>query len=191
MQAQRAKPYDRALLNKWYDEDHYYYLDSAPAQMLYKSVAKTLNDLGCKSILDVGCHHGNLVPYLRRQVLERYVGVDLCDRAIETAKEKYQGDCRIRFLNDNWSNVGILEGLGKFDGIYFGGVLFYIPEPRCSFISTFLRVTDARVFIVQDLANIDLSSIRSQFRCLAEKYFYLDFEFTRKSWGLDWRREFD
>lgn len=191
MQRRHVKLYDRTLLNKWYDEDHYYYLDSKPAQMLYRSVAYMLHDFGCKSILDVGCHHGNLVPYLQRHALERYVGIDLCGRAIETARKRYQDDCRVEFLNDDWHSLATVENCGKFDGIYFGGVLFYVPEPKYSFLADFLRVTKAEIFVIQELANTDLSSIRNQFRCLAEKYFYLDFEFPRKSWGPDWRQEFD
>ncbi|MGH7965003.1 MAG: class I SAM-dependent methyltransferase, partial [Candidatus Binatia bacterium] len=191
MREQQAKRYDRMLLNNWYDEDHYYYLDSAPAQILYRAVANILQNLGCKSILDVGCHHGNLVPYLKRHALQRYVGIDLCDRAIETARKRYQGDCKIDFLNDDWHSLAMVRNYGKFDGIYFGGVLFYIQEPKCAFLSEFLRATEAEIFAIQELANTDLSSIRNQFHCLSEKYFYLDFEFPRKSWGPEWRKEFD
>ncbi len=182
--------YTRSRYNKWYDEDHYYYLDSEAAQILYRSVAGIFCQQDCKSLLDVGCHHGSLVPHLKKDSLEKYVGIDISDRAIEEALRKYQDNKKVHFFREEWSDFEKIKHHGKFDCIYFGGVFFYIPDPKIGFLRSFLSLTGTKIFVVQDLANTDLSSIMNEFTCLSEKYFYLDFDFPKKSWGPDWREKF-
>lgn len=128
----------RVRYNDWYDDDHYYYLDSEPAQILYKSVAEIVHKNECSSLLDVGCHHGNLVPYLDEKLVKKYVGIDISDQAIENARSKFGQRKSIKFCQEEWSNFDKIKKFDEFDALYFGGVFFYIPEPKIEFIYQFL-----------------------------------------------------
>ncbi|ESX71817.1 class I SAM-dependent methyltransferase [Mesorhizobium sp. LSHC414A00] len=178
-------------LNRWYDEGHYYYLDSDEARILYMHAGKIISDSNCKKVLDIGAHHGNVVPHLNHETLEKYLGVDICSRAVEEGAKRYSSDRRIHFSVVDWNDVDKIGNLGAFDALYLSGVLFYIPEPKDDFIESMVRATGARLVVIQDLAITDLTSIRQAREAFYDQGYFIDFDFPPIEWGSEWRERFE
>lgn len=115
--------------NKRYQWGAFAYLDAEGADELCQDVAKTIDQLGARSVLDVGCWHGNLLRHLKG--LERYVGLDASTLAIDQAR-------MIEVAFQTSFQAGCLEELPvqdrHFDAIYFGGCLGYTENPVGNFI---------------------------------------------------------
>jgi 2-polyprenyl-3-methyl-5-hydroxy-6-metoxy-1,4-benzoquinol methylase len=85
-----------------------------------------------KSILDVGCGDGQLIDWVCRDNVQRYVGVDLSKVALEQARLAVTTQqCLARGIDVRFEAA---DGMTyspdqKFDAIVFNEVLYYAPEP--------------------------------------------------------------
>ncbi len=64
--------------NRRYENKEYSHLDTPGAAILYKTIALFANECYARTILDVGCGHGNLIKYLdnsRIEMITTYVDI--------------------------------------------------------------------------------------------------------------------
>ena len=92
---------------------------SEQGQLLRFSVLAEVGELQGSSVLDVGCGLGDLAGWLdRKQINTEYVGLDLTESLIETARRRYP---RKRFVNGSITDPEILKG-EKFDFVLASGI---------------------------------------------------------------------
>jgi tRNA (mo5U34)-methyltransferase len=86
------------------------------------------DDLGGKSVLDVGCNAGFYSIQMKRRGAERVVGIDTDDQYLEQARfaAKVSG-AEIEFRNLSVYRVSDLHE--KFDLVLFMGVLYHLRHP--------------------------------------------------------------
>jgi len=138
------------VLNDLYDRGYYDYFYSPDFVRVYEFIASNL--LLCGNVLDVGCWTGMLADALEdRGYTGKYTGVDLCGKAIDEFRGK-QHSFEKTLLNQSWD----VDIAGEFDGVYLGGVLYYIDDKQ-SFIDRYGKA----LIIIQDIEMTDLSAIKS------------------------------
>lgn len=79
---------------------------------------------GAKTILDVGCGEGHTLAALRGIGYDRYLGIDLSAKAIETAAARTDG--RTRFLA---ADAERFETDERFDVIIFNEMIYCFEQP--------------------------------------------------------------
>jgi 2-polyprenyl-3-methyl-5-hydroxy-6-metoxy-1,4-benzoquinol methylase len=82
--------------------------------------------LQARTILDVGCGHGVLIPLLKSLSYEHYLGIDLSSVAIRMATETH-GDARTSF---SAADAAAFKSDNTFDLIIFNECLYYLKDPR-------------------------------------------------------------
>ena len=91
------------------------------------------------SILDAGCAHGRLVPFLQshNMPLDNYIGIDISDELIAKAKSLYPA---LHFEQGNLTTIPYADEC--FDTVICSAVLHHIPEDkRMRVLNELLRVT--------------------------------------------------
>jgi len=90
----------------------------------YIEILKKYSD-NCRSVLDIGCSQGQFTILLK-ELASEITAIDICDTAIQRAKENFKGYRNIRF------EVGDLKSLkynnGSFDLITALEVLYYLEN---------------------------------------------------------------
>jgi tRNA (mo5U34)-methyltransferase len=106
--------------------DHF--LGDYPEVKWQRFASSIPDDLGGKSVLDVGCNAGFYSIQLKRRGAERVVGIDTDDQYLEQARfaAKVSG-ADIEFRNLSVYRVGELQE--KFDFVLFMGVLYHLRHP--------------------------------------------------------------
>lgn len=74
-------------------------------------------------VLDVGCGTGAILEYLKGT---RYLGLDLSERYVESARKRYGSVGR--FLCANVSDVAVTDHEGPFDVILMTGLLHHLSD---------------------------------------------------------------
>lgn len=172
-------------LNALYRSGHYAYLSSESTSILYKTVAEAFAHNGCRRILDVGCYNGVLLSQIGEDDLDRYLGFDLCSEAVEEARSKFGSRGGVDFLNCSWNDLTPLENIGEFDGVYFGGVLYYIDD-KVKFVTDIIERTNAKLFVIQDLATTNTRSLMTKFPCVSRYKYRVEIEVPEEEWDDDW-----
>jgi SAM-dependent methyltransferase len=91
--------------------------DYRSAALRYRAITANIT-LGNKSIVDIGCGRGDLLPYLYDKSDNfKYLGVDVNNKFIEIAKKRYEGH---EFLVANPFEEGLKQ---KFDTVVLCGAL--------------------------------------------------------------------
>jgi SAM-dependent methyltransferase len=149
----KRKGYNGSKLDKMHSTGYYNYLCSDEFKHVYEYAASPL--LGCDHIMDVGCWNGMFYRTLRYlDYTNEYFGFDLSSNAIKEADDSY-GDEKTKFECKSWDD---LSSHIKADGIYFGGVLYYI-EDKLKFINEYINIHSPKIIVIQDLQSTDLSSL--------------------------------
>jgi 2-polyprenyl-3-methyl-5-hydroxy-6-metoxy-1,4-benzoquinol methylase len=78
------------------------------------------------AVLDVGCGHGVMVPYLRNVGYARYLGVDISAVAIEQANALADATTSFRALD---VETAPMKSFAPFDAIIINEVLYYFNSP--------------------------------------------------------------
>ena len=83
----------------------------------------------------------------------KYLGYDISDSALIEARRKFSSDKGFKFINHKWTDDVIQDSV---DGIYFGGVFYYIDDKK-SFLEKHINAYDPKTVIIQDLDSTDLT----------------------------------
>ena len=86
-------------------------------EMLFRGIDPT-----GKTILDVGCGLGDLIPFLEEQTNDNfnYIGIDIAEKLIENAKAIYSKEGRVFYVGDIFStgvpdvDISVLSGALSF-----------------------------------------------------------------------------
>ena len=112
--------------------DHF--LGDYPAQKFRHFASAVPDDLGGKSVLDIGCNAGFYSLEMRRRGASRVVGIDSDDRYLAQARYAAEvetaGDntgCDVEFRNLSVYDVAALRE--RFDLVIFMGVLYHLRHP--------------------------------------------------------------
>ncbi|WP_197696847.1 methyltransferase domain-containing protein [Mycobacterium sp. 852002-51152_SCH6134967] len=115
---------DEAAWDRQYSEGDWDYLATLAEMPRYAIIAgftKFLQPL--ESILDVGCGGGELVDWVYRDGVQRYVGIDLSRVAIEKARRaRPQAQFEV-------ADASAYVPSQKFDVVIFNEVLYYSSTP--------------------------------------------------------------
>lgn len=125
--------------------------------ILYKSVASLCNHFHCQSILDIGCWHGNLIPFLKSTHIKDYFAIEISQKALTVSKKIktkfkkkfFMGDFRLFPKISKSIEVNNL----KIDCIYFGGVLAYVNNKnnaRFKLLLNFKKLIQPKIVIIQN-----------------------------------------
>jgi len=128
-----------------------------------------------KTILDVGCGLGDLIPFLQERTGGNfsYIGIDIAERLVEDARNLYGGEDRLFFHGDVF-----LENLPEVDISILSGALSF----RAEGISTYAKKTMERMY-----------SLSKEAACLNFLSKYVDYELDKNkhynpekilTWGL-------
>jgi len=140
--------------NLKHDQKYYYYLQSPQFRQVYQYAANEMMQKGVQSILDVGCWTGMLAhALLSMNYLGTYLGTDISNKAIAEASYRYRGQDSYSFKEHDFR---LKPTEGTFDGMYFGGIFYYI-EDKSEFLDKHLSAHDPSVVVIQDLITTDLS----------------------------------
>lgn len=149
----KRRGYSGDRLDKMHQNGYYNYLCSDNFKPVYEYAATPL--LKCSHIVDVGCWNGMFYKVLRElDYTYKYYGFDLSSGAIQEACDLYADDNTI-FECKSWDNV---ESNKDIDGIYFGGVFYYIDD-KPKFIERYINIYDPKIIVIQDVQSTDLSSL--------------------------------
>lgn len=82
----------------------------------FEQLCKIIDEQKPFSINDIGCGYGAMVDYLHQRYQDfNYFGIDIAEKMIEAAKERYQGKSQSRFLvsnkPDQIADYGIASGI--------------------------------------------------------------------------------
>lgn len=104
--------YRSGIIDAWEEQDKHYNFGH-----LFKIADKAKKSLKGASVLDVGCGSGDIVPFLRRKHIKKYVGVDIYKPALKIARKKfpYETFLLVDILNE--------RNLGTFDFVLSSGAL--------------------------------------------------------------------
>lgn len=162
---------DGELLNRLYQEDYYWYLESAPfINKFGRAIAAWVQELG-DSVLDLGCGTGWLAGLLPGEY--SYVGLDGSQVAIERARKKYPKRKFINYRIERLVELGnTLPGIDKFDTLVLGGMLETLVEPtmRITLIQELQQIFSARSLIVYDLERLDTTQFNNRWIRLGEEH---------------------
>ena len=128
-----------------------------------------------KTILDVGCGLGDLIPFLQERTGGdfRYIGIDIAERLVEDARELYGGEDRLFFHGDIFQT-----DLPRVDIAVLSGALS-------------LRVKNISVYAKQTLEQ--MYALSKEAACLNFLSKYADYELEKNmhykpetvlTWGL-------
>ena len=78
------------------------------SRLRYHSILPFCDNLSVRSILDMGCGVGHGTDYLRQQTTKLVTGYDICEEAIEEAKQRYNSTNFISGLSCNFLNFDIV-----------------------------------------------------------------------------------
>lgn len=111
---------------------------SSPEQQTLRFDALCRNlELRGRSILDVGCGLGHLIPYLDRRIGRdyRYLGIDIAADLVEAATQAHAGEHR-RFRP---GDLRVLRQDERFDVVLLSGALNYRIEDNLGYAKAMLR----------------------------------------------------
>lgn len=176
---------DAAKMNRFYKTGAYEYLESQEFKTVYSYISKSLVSSGVKSILDIGCWTGMLCDSLYSNGYKgKYLGYDISDRAIMSAKRVFRDNPNASFKLHSWKSP---SPPGSFDAVYAGGVFYYIPESgtpetKEGFFQSQIDCHRPKVVVIQDLAHTDLGFIENlKGFHVTKKNFYVDAQVRMRS----------
>lgn len=105
--------YDLASYNPkeyWEKRSESWIKQAASMDVEKEEIAKFIDEIKPKSVLDVGCGDGRWVPFLMEHGVEKYEGVDISWNLIRAAKDRFP------HLKDNF-HVGTVEELPDLAGV--------------------------------------------------------------------------
>jgi len=122
----RPNPGGKELLDKEYKEGLWGYLANQEELPRFSIVVGYCHFFKTfPSILEIGCGEGHLAHRLCPTKFKEYVGVDISEEAIKTAKKNAENNCSF-FCEDAWDFIP----KQKFDIIIFNECLIYIDKPK-------------------------------------------------------------
>lgn len=123
-------------------------------------VMATIGELHARSVLDVGCGHGDLKAYLDQFAQDYdYIGIDQMPEFINDARQRYAGYANAAFFQSDFSQ----QELPQVDYVIASGALGYHcaqPDFYLAMIAKFytaarvglgFNMLDARTFAAHDL----------------------------------------
>ena len=118
-------PSSTEFLNDQYACGSWTYLGSVDEMPRYAVIAGYCSSYAAaRSVLDLGCGEGTLARWLLRNDLDRYVGVDKSEVAIDNARSEFGNTGE--FIA---SDIAEYVPSEKFDTIIFNEVLYYFEKP--------------------------------------------------------------
>lgn len=99
-------------------------------------------------VLDIGCSNGFKTELLfdKYENVEKIVGIDIDNKAIEEAKEKYNKNNRYSF---ELQNIDDLDNSTKYDIIYLSYVLQHLANPKETLTRLKDMLTDRGIIIIK------------------------------------------
>ena len=135
----------RRLVDRMLESPVVYAILQAPfVSRKFAPVERALADFHVRRVLDVGCGPGTNAP---RFAAAEYVGVDINDRYLQIARNKYGG----RFVQADLT-VSDLASFGRFDTILVNSFLHHLPDDAVRRILRQLEQlvdTDGRVHLLE------------------------------------------
>jgi SAM-dependent methyltransferase len=133
-----------------------------------------IKHLKLKRILDVGCGPADILDFLTKLEYDKYVGIDLSNTIIETARKRHSRHSGANFVCCHMYDFGeipnelrprsvnqkdpkaIIEEYHKynnlvFDVIYFGGVSVFLENK--DYLNFYLKKFEPKVIIAQHLST--------------------------------------
>lgn len=106
------------------------------------------------SIFDFGCGSGAIIDHLPKNKISAYVGADINEFSIKSAKKRYKNNKKFSFFILNKDSLGNLKLLdtNHYDAIIAVGVLQYLSKKE---LNTFMKI--ARKYLKKD-GNLILST---------------------------------
>jgi len=165
----------RRLWNHQYAKGRWKCLDTMATDCVYPHLEKYVRD---GSILDLGCGPGAVGNELNATAYRTYTGVDICDVAVEKARnrtaENRRADKNTYFQSDIFS----YEPTEQYDVIFFGDSIYYFPHQQIADMlnrySKYLKkdgVFVVRSWLLKDRQRAIISNIENEFD-VVEKCFY-------------------
>jgi SAM-dependent methyltransferase len=147
-----------AKYSKHYTTSHYYFIWSVIADRLTRS--------GCRSVLDIGCGPGQFASLMRDKGLPRYCGIDLSEKAIQSAKSLCAA---YTFLNVNVFETDVFETLA-YDVVTSLEFLEHVNDD----VAVLRRIPQGKRFIGSVPNFADPSHVRFFLNCDAVRSRYGD-----------------
>ena len=126
-QAYGPEPIKRALWNREFSEGRWAFIAHTPGDVVYPFVERH-----CRrgSILDLGCGSGNTGCELAERSYTYYLGVDISDVALETARRRSREVDREDRNHYVRADIASYAPKRAFDVILFRESIYYLPRHR-------------------------------------------------------------
>ncbi len=147
-------------------------------------------DLGGKSVLDIGCNAGFYSIEMKRRGADRVLGVDFDDRYLEQARfaaEVKGADIEFRKL----SVYDVAELRERFDIVLFMGVFYHLRHPLLALDLIHDHVADdLLVFQSMQRGSNDIVPVRADYDFFEDQHFddptYPKMHFIEHRYAGDW-----
>ncbi len=109
--------------NEIYKQDaykHYFTFNEIEGSMV---ILKYMENVGGKRVLEIGCGQGELASMINYAGAEEVLAIDFSEKAIETARRRYNLD------NLTFQNIDYREVKGRYDIVVLQGVLEHFDKP--------------------------------------------------------------
>lgn len=117
-------------------------------------------------ILDVGTGRGNFIQIIKMlsDNFEEIIGTDLDDRLLQSNRESFKDDLRIKFVNDNILETKLSEGY--FDIVCLSNTIHHLEGLTDTFNGMFKVLNDNGIIIINEMIADNLSSAQISHKLL-------------------------
>lgn len=145
-------------------------------------------------ILDIGCGNGRFIEFLQEKEIKfDYTGVDFNEDLLRIAKQRYNKNKQIKFIQSDLLRLDTREFDGKFDLIVSFGVMHHIPglSNRVQFIKNLIMHMEDNGYLVLTLWKFNEFERFKKKIASPEKLASLNInekELEENDYILDWKR---
>ena len=122
-----------------------------------KRLQKYLTQYHNPKILDVGTGRGNFIQIIKMlsDNFMEIIGTDLDDRLLESNRESFKDDIRIKFINDNILETKLSEGY--FDVVCLSNTIHHLQDLTDTFVAMNKVLDKDGIIIINEMIADNLS----------------------------------